>query len=80
MAGLADRIGLIRVAPGALPLPEATFDVVFSKDSITHIPDKHALMAEVFRVLKPGGMFLASDWPIGTEGGPSPGMAACIAA
>jgi ubiquinone/menaquinone biosynthesis C-methylase UbiE len=66
-AGLAARIGLVKVAPGRLPFPPGTFDVVFSKDSIVHIPDKHALMAEVARVLKPGGWFLASDWLIGTE-------------
>ena len=65
--GLAGRIGLVKVAPGPLPFPPDTFDVVFSKDSIIHIPDKHALMAEVARVLKPGGWFLASDWLIGTE-------------
>jgi ubiquinone/menaquinone biosynthesis C-methylase UbiE len=79
-AQLTHRIGLVKVAPGPLPFPAASFDVVFSKDSIVHIPDKHALMAEVFRVLKPGGMFLASDWLIGTEGTPSPEMAAYIAA
>lgn len=78
--GLDGRIGLIKVAPGPLPFPPAIFDVVFSKDSIIHIPDKHALMREVFRVLKPGGRFLASDWLIGTEGAPSPAMAAYIAA
>ncbi|WP_228156750.1 class I SAM-dependent methyltransferase [Fuscovulum blasticum] len=66
-AGLSDRIGLVKVSPGPLPFPPGTFDVVFSKDSIIHIPDKHALMAEVFRVLRPGGWFLASDWLIGTE-------------
>ncbi len=79
-AGLAARIGLARVAPGPLPFPPGTFDVVFSKDSIVHIPDKAALMAEVFRVLKPGGRFLASDWLIGHDGAPSPLMAAYIAA
>ncbi len=78
--GLSDRIGLVKVAPGPLSFPPATFDVVFSKESIVHIPDKHALMREVFRVLKPGGRFLASDWLIGTEGAPSPQMAAYIAA
>lgn len=78
-AGLADRIGLIKVAPGPLPFPPGSFDVVFSKDSIVHIPDKAALMAEVFRVLRPGGWFLASDWLIGTET-ISAGMAAYIAA
>lgn len=79
-AGLGHRIGLVKVAPGPLPFPPGTFDVVFSKDSIIHIPDKHALMAEVFRVLKPGGLFCASDWLIGTEGPMSPEMAAYVAA
>lgn len=78
--GLGARIGLARVAPGPLPFPPGTFDIVFSKDSIVHIPDKHALMAEVFRVLKAGGRFLASDWLIGRAGPPSPAMAAYIAA
>lgn len=77
--GLSDRIGLIKVAPGPLPFPPGMFDVVFSKDSIVHIPDKMALMAEVARVLKPGGWFLASDWLIGTEA-MSPAMAEYIAA
>ncbi len=67
LAGLTNSIGLVKVVPGPLPFPPETFDLVFSKDSIVHIPDKHALMAEVFRVLKPGGWFLASDWLIGTE-------------
>jgi SAM-dependent methyltransferase len=79
-AGLTNRIGVMKVAPGPLPFPPGCFDLVFSKDSIVHIPDKTALMAEVFRVLKPGGWFLASDWLIGTEGEPSPLMAAYIAA
>lgn len=78
-AGLTHRVGLVKVAPGPLPFAPASFDVVFSKDSIVHIPDKHALMAEVFRVLKPGGRFLASDWLIGTEV-ISPLMQAYIAA
>ena len=78
-AGLSGRIGLVKVAPGPLPFPPGSFDVVFSKDSIVHIPDKHTLMAEVFRVLKPGGRFIASDWLIGTDV-ISPAMAAYIAA
>jgi len=78
--GLAARIGLAKVAPGPLPLPPATFDVVVSKDSIVHIADKHALMREVSRVLKPGGRFIASDWLISHDGEPSPQMAAYIAA
>lgn len=78
-AGLTPQIGVVKVAPGPLPFPPGSFDVVFSKDSIVHIPDKHALMTEVFRVLKPGGWFLASDWLIGTDA-ISPLMAEYIAA
>jgi phosphoethanolamine N-methyltransferase len=79
-AGLTNRIGLVKVAPGPLPFPPGTFDVVFSKDSIVHIPDKVTLMAEVFRVLRPGGRFIASDWLIGHDGSPSPAMQAYMAA
>jgi phosphoethanolamine N-methyltransferase len=78
--GLSDRIGVAKVAPGPFPFPAESFDIVFSKDSIVHIPDKHALMAEVYRVLRPGGWFIASDWLIGHDGTPSPEMAAYIAA
>ena len=78
-AGLSSRIGLVKVVPGPLPFPPAVFDIVFSKDSIVHIPDKHALMREVFRVLKPGGWFIASDWLIGHDNEPSDQMKAYIA-
>lgn len=77
--GLAGRIGLVKAAPGPLPFPPNTFDVVFSKDAMVHIPEKEPLMAEVFRILKPGGRLLASDWLIGTET-VSPAMADYIAA
>ncbi len=77
-ARLSSRIGLVKVAPGPLPFPPCSFDVVFSKDSLVHIADKHSLMAEVFRVLKDGGRFIASDWLIGHEDKPSEAMAAYI--
>jgi len=79
-ARLADRIGLVKVAPGPLPFPPGSFDVVFSKDSLVHISDKHTLMSEVFRVLKPGGRFIASDWLIGHDGPPSEQMRSYIEA
>jgi phosphoethanolamine N-methyltransferase len=79
-AGLADRIEIRRVAPGPIPVPDGSVDVVFSKDSIVHIPDKEALALDVFRVLRTGGWFVASDWLISHDGEPSPEMSAYIAA
>jgi ubiquinone/menaquinone biosynthesis C-methylase UbiE len=77
-AGLADRVEIRQVEPGPLPLPDAAVDLVFSKDSIVHIPDKDALAREAFRVLRPRGWFAASDWLIAHEGPPSPEMARYI--
>ena len=65
--GLTDRISYRQVEPGPFPLPDAGFDVVFSKDAMIHIPDKAALYADVLRVLRPGGVFVASDWLKGFE-------------
>jgi ubiquinone/menaquinone biosynthesis C-methylase UbiE len=60
--GLEGRISFKLVEPGPLPFPDASFDVVFSKDAMVHISDKLALFREVIRVLKPGGAFIAGDW------------------
>ncbi len=79
-AGLTDRIEIRQVRPGPLPFADAGVDIVFSKDSIVHIPDKESLAADVFRVLRPGGWFVASDWLIAHDGEPSTEMAAYIAA
>jgi phosphoethanolamine N-methyltransferase len=78
-AGLGECITIRQVTPGPLDFPDHSFDVVYSKDSIIHIPDKEALAADVFRVLKPGGWFAASDWLMSHDGTPSPEMARYIA-
>ena len=73
-AEYSDRIEIIKIAPGPFPFPDQEFDIVFSKDSIIHIPDKERLAADAFRVLKPGGWFVASDWLISHDDEPSPQM------
>ena len=67
-AGLSDRVTFQQVTPGPFPFAEQSFDAVFSKDSMIHIPDKPTLYAGVLRVLRPGGVFVGSDWLYG--GGP----------
>lgn len=41
----------------ALPLPDATFDVVVCVDVLEHIADLNQTLSEIGRVLKPGGIF-----------------------
>ncbi len=78
-AGFSDQIEIHKVIPGPFPFADQTFDIVFSKDSIVHITDKEALAAEAFRVLKPGGWFVASDWLISHDHEPSAQMKQYIA-
>jgi SAM-dependent methyltransferase len=51
------RIG--RIEEGRLPFPDSHFDVVLSNTVFEHIPDPRPSLAEIKRVLKPGGVFLA---------------------
>ncbi|HTZ47536.1 MAG TPA: methyltransferase domain-containing protein [Verrucomicrobiae bacterium] len=48
-------------ASQALPFPDGTFNAAFSNDVLCHIPNRAALLGEIFRVLKPGARFLFSD-------------------
>ena len=72
-AGLADRVSIRMVSPGPFPFEDAAFDVVFSKDSMIHIPDKRALYRDIHRVLAPGGWMVLSDW-FGNGLEPTPAM------
>ncbi|WP_324754614.1 methyltransferase domain-containing protein [Roseovarius sp. Pro17] len=74
-----DSVTIEQVTPGPFPYPSGAFDVVFSKDSIIHIPDKEFLAREAYRVLSPGGWFAASDWLIAHDDVPSPEMTAYLA-
>ena len=74
-AGVADRVEIHQITPGfPMPFTDGSVDFVFSKDSIIHIADKEALAKEAFRILVPGGWFVASDWLIGHDDEPTPDM------
>jgi len=77
---LHDRIEIQLVAPGPFRFDDEQFDIVFSKDSIVHIPDKESLCRDAFRILRSGGWFVASDWLIAHDGEPSEAMRRYIAA
>ena len=73
-AQMSGRIRAVQVTAGPLPFADAEFDVVFSKDSLVQIPDKPAIFAQILRVLRPGGRFIASDWLRGGAAEYSPEM------
>jgi SAM-dependent methyltransferase len=53
-----------------LPFTDAAFDLAWCQNVSMNIPDKHALYAEIFRVLKPGGKFAAVEIIAGERGEP----------
>jgi phosphoethanolamine N-methyltransferase len=73
-AGLADRADFVQGPPGPLPFADDSMDIVFSKDALIHVHDKEAMFADIFRILRPGGKFAASDWLTNHDGEPSPAM------
>ena len=61
---LRDRGSQVRVWVGdasAICAPDSTYDAVFDFGIIHHVPDWRAVLAEVHRVLKPGGRFYAEE-------------------
>lgn len=66
LAGL-DRHGLLGIefvhgSATAIPFETASFSHVVSQDALFLVPDKPVSHAEIYRVLRPGGLFAFSDF------------------
>jgi len=58
------KLEILDISKDKLPFEDNEFDVIFTKSVIEHISDPKFLITEIFRVLKPGGIFivLTPDW------------------
>ncbi len=59
--GLAERVSLAEGDALALPYPDATFDAVTIAFGIRNVPDRPRALAEMARVLKPGGRLVVLE-------------------
>ena len=59
----AGNISLHQSPAEAMPFPDGTFDAVTAYSFVDHVADQSALLREVARVLKPGGIFYADLIP-----------------
>ena len=60
----ADRVTLVKGDVAELPFPDASFDAATSTQVYEYVPDVDRALAELYRVLRPGGraLILDTDW------------------
>src|SRR5690606_10071054 len=60
-AGLEDKVAVVDGSFDDLPFDADSFDIVWSQDAILHSPHRTAVLDQVARVLKPGGLCVCTD-------------------
>ena len=61
-ARLDDRCEVVEADFMSIPRPDGSVDAIYAFEATCHAPDKTALLRELFRVLKPGGLIGIYEW------------------
>lgn len=62
LVGLQDRVRVREGDVMAVPLADASVDVVVSQEAFLHVPDKARVLRQAHRILKSGGRLAFTDW------------------
>src|SRR3954468_6902613 len=54
--------GLLTNSVKQMSFPEASFDAVYAIEATVHAPSLEGVYSQIFRVLKPGGVFGVYEW------------------
>src|SRR5215470_13953729 len=63
-AGLADQVRVEYGDYTGLDYPDGSFDAVLALESLQNAPDERVVLAELYRVLRPGGRISFSDFSL----------------
>src|SRR5215218_66776 len=68
---LGEGVGLVQGSALSLPFADETIDKAVSSEVLEHLPDDRAAVAELFRVLRPGGTLVvtvpSARYPLGWD-------------
>ncbi|PVI06138.1 hypothetical protein DM02DRAFT_623448 [Periconia macrospinosa] len=60
--GLSDKLSFTKGDFMQMPFPDNSFDAVYAIEATVHAPSLEGIYSEIFRVLKPGGVFGVYEW------------------
>jgi cyclopropane fatty-acyl-phospholipid synthase-like methyltransferase len=75
--GVSARTTFLVMDYAAMEFDDGTFDAAWNLDSLCHSADASSYLAEVYRVLRPGGRYIAIDFFRGDRGAPQNVTALC---
>ncbi|PVH75062.1 CgERG6-2 protein [Cadophora sp. DSE1049] len=62
ICGMADQLKFVKGDFMQMPFPDNTFDAIYAIEATVHAPSLAGVYSEIFRCLKPGGVFGVYEW------------------